>query len=108
MKKLNVIGREVGRLRYQHGWTLEMLAAKLQLAGWMISRSGVSKIENGLMYVPDFRLVCFAVIFRVEIAEFFPKTGLHSAIHDAAKRFSCDEKRDADSCDNILATQRRR
>ena len=108
MKKLNVIGREVGRLRYQRGWTQEMLAAKLQLAGWMISRSGVSKIENGSMYVSDFRLVCFADIFRVEIAELFPKARLHSAIHDAAKRFSCEEKRDADSCDNILTTQRRR
>jgi hypothetical protein len=34
-----------------------MLADKLQLAGWMISRSGVSKIEGGLIYVPDFRLL---------------------------------------------------
>ena len=108
MKKLNVIGREVGRLRYQRGWTQEMLAARLQLAGWMISRSGVSKIENGLTYVSDFRLICFAYIFRVEIAELFPKSALHSAIHGAAKRFSCDEKRDADSCDNILAARRRR
>ncbi len=97
MKKLNVIGRQVGRLRYQRGWTQEMLAAKLQLAGWIISRSGVSKMENGL-YVSDFRLACFADIFSVEIGESFPEAGLHSAIHDAAKRFSCDEKRDADSC----------
>jgi transcriptional regulator with XRE-family HTH domain len=108
MKKLNVIGREIGRLRYQRGWTQEMLAAKLQLAGWMISRSGVSKIETGLMYVPDYRLVCFADIFRIEIAELFPKAGLHSEIHDATKRFSCDEKCDGDSCDNILAAQRRK
>jgi len=47
MKKLNVIGRQVGRLRYQRGWTQEMLAGRLQLAGWIISRSGISKIENG-------------------------------------------------------------
>ncbi len=56
MKKLNVIGRQISRLRYQRGWTQEMLAARLQLAGWIISRSSVSKIENGKVYIPDFRL----------------------------------------------------
>jgi len=60
MKKLNVIGRQVGRLRYQRGWTQEMLAGRLQLAGWIISRSGISKIENGSVYIPDFRLPCLA------------------------------------------------
>jgi transcriptional regulator with XRE-family HTH domain len=72
MKKLNVIGRQVGRLRYQRGWTQEILAARLQLAGWTISRSGVSKIESGLVYVPDFRLPCFARLFGVAIEDLYP------------------------------------
>ena len=84
MKKLNVIGRQVGRLRYQRGWTQEMLAARLQLAGWIISRSGISKIENGSVYIPDFRLPCFAHLVGVAIADLYPKTKLQSPIHDRA------------------------
>ena len=76
MKKLNVIGRQVGRLRYQRGWTQEILAARLQLAGWTISRSGVSKIESGLVYVPDFRLPCFARLFGVTIEDLYPAADL--------------------------------
>ena len=78
MKKLNVIGHQVGRLRYQRGWTQEMLVARLHLAGWIISRSGISKIENGLVYVPDFRLPCLAQLFGVTIPDLFPKTEFQS------------------------------
>jgi transcriptional regulator with XRE-family HTH domain len=60
MKKLNLIGRNVGWLRYQRGWTQDTLAAKLQLAGWMISRSTISKIERGLTHVYAFQLFIFA------------------------------------------------
>lgn len=82
MKKLNVIGRQVGRLRYQRGWTQEMLAARLQLAGWIISRSGVSKIESGLVYVPDFRLPCFARLFGVAIEDLYPTPELPRPTRD--------------------------
>jgi transcriptional regulator with XRE-family HTH domain len=82
MKKLNVIGRQVGRLRYQRGWTQEMLAARLQLEGWIISRSGVSKIESGLVYVPDFRLPWFARLFGVTIEDLYPTPGLQQPSRD--------------------------
>ena len=81
MKKLNVIGRQVGRLRYQRGWTQEMLAGRLQLAGWIISRSGISKIENGSVYIPDFRLPCLAQLLGVAIADLYPKEELRPSIH---------------------------
>ena len=61
-----------------------MLAARLQLAGWIISRSGVSKIENGTVYIPDFRLPCFAQIFGVAIADLYPKTKFRSPIDERA------------------------
>ncbi len=79
---MNLIGRQVSRLRYQRGWTQDMLADKLQLAGWMISRSGVSKIEGGLMYVPDFRLLYFAYTFQVDLPILFPEVNLRSPIHE--------------------------
>ncbi|MCI0541739.1 MAG: helix-turn-helix domain-containing protein [Verrucomicrobiales bacterium] len=93
MKKKNLIGRQVSRLRYQRGWTQDMLADKLQLTGWMISRSGVSKIEGGSMYVPDFRLFYFAHLFKVEFTTLFPKVNLQSPIHEALLRFVHMERR---------------
>jgi transcriptional regulator with XRE-family HTH domain len=60
MKKLNLVGSKVGRFRYQRGWTQEMLAAQVQLAGWMISRSKISRIESGLAPVYDSQLFLFA------------------------------------------------
>ena len=82
MKKLNVIGRQVGRLRYQRGWTQEILAARLQLAGWTISRSGVSKIESGLVYIPDFGLPCFARLFGIGIEDLYPTPELPRPARD--------------------------
>lgn len=92
MKKLNVIGRQIGRLRYQRGWTQEMLAARLQLAGWIISRTGVSKIENGSVYVPDFRLPCFAQLFGVAIADFFIRRRSFSPQSTTERRNSISTK----------------
>jgi ribosome-binding protein aMBF1 (putative translation factor) len=44
----NNIGPQVRRQRYALGWSQSILAAKLQIAGFDISRSGVSKIEARL------------------------------------------------------------
>src|SRR5207249_12233776 len=82
MKKKNLIGRQISRLRYQRGWTQDMLAAKLQVTGWTISRSGVSKIEAGSMYVPDFRLFYFAHVFKVEFTALFANVDLPSRIQE--------------------------
>jgi transcriptional regulator with XRE-family HTH domain len=71
VKRLNLIGRKVGRLRYQRGWTQDVLAAKLQLAGWMISRSKISRIESEQAHVYDFQLFIFANVFDVEAAILF-------------------------------------
>jgi hypothetical protein len=73
VKRLNLIGRKVGRLRYQRGWTQDVLAAKLQLAGWMISRSKISRIESEQAHVYDFQLFIFADVFDVEVKTLFPK-----------------------------------
>ena len=60
----------------------EILATRLQLAGWMISRSGISKIESGLVYVPDFRLPCFARLLGVAIEELYPTAELQRPARD--------------------------
>ena len=45
MRYKNNIGPQARRRRYALGWSQSILAAKLQIAGFDISRSGVSKIE---------------------------------------------------------------
>jgi transcriptional regulator with XRE-family HTH domain len=54
------------------------LSDKLQLAGWRISRSGVSKIERGLIYVHDFQLFYVADVLGVQVPALFPKIDIQS------------------------------
>jgi transcriptional regulator with XRE-family HTH domain len=52
MKQRNFIGRLVSRWRNRQGWTQDIFADKLQLAGWHdATRSTVSKIEDGSLRI---------------------------------------------------------
>lgn len=81
MRRLNLIGRRVGWLRYQRGWTQDMLAAKLQLAGWMISRSSISRMESQQKPVCYFQLFILADIFDVDMAALLPQAGFQSCVY---------------------------
>ena len=52
-QKQNLVGLRVRRLRMDAGLSQEAFAARLQLAGWDLSRGGLSKIEAGLRRVND-------------------------------------------------------
>ena len=93
MNALNLVGRQVSRLRYQRELTQEELADELQRAGWLITRSGVSKIEGGSVYVPDFRLFYLAHVLHVEISALLPKIDLNQPIHETVLQFIRNEKR---------------
>jgi transcriptional regulator with XRE-family HTH domain len=59
MKQRNFIGRLVSRWRNQRGWTQDVFADKLQLAGWHdATRSTISKIEDGSLRI-DLTQVCY-------------------------------------------------
>jgi transcriptional regulator with XRE-family HTH domain len=68
----NNIGPQVRRLRYSRAWSQSTFAAKLQIAGFDISRSGVSKIEARMVFVDDRILVYLAETLRVSIQDLFP------------------------------------
>jgi transcriptional regulator with XRE-family HTH domain len=68
----NNIGPQVRRKRYVLGWSQSTFAAKLQVAGLDISRSGVSKIEARLRFVDDRDLVFLAEVLKVPVQELFP------------------------------------
>ena len=59
-----------------------MLAVKLQIAGFDISRSGVSKIEARLSYVDDKSLLYLAEVLKVAVQELFPSRPPGNRIHD--------------------------
>jgi transcriptional regulator with XRE-family HTH domain len=69
----NNIGPQVRRRRYALGWSQSILAAKLQIVGFDISRSGVSKIEARLRHVDDKSIMFLAEVLNVPLAELFPK-----------------------------------
>ncbi|MGI9114620.1 MAG: hypothetical protein ACR2FX_06215 [Chthoniobacterales bacterium] len=54
------VAPQMWRRRYALGWSQSPSAAKLQIAGFDISRSGVSKIEERLSYVDDKTLLYLA------------------------------------------------
>ncbi len=72
MKYYNIIGPQVRRIRYARHWSQLKLAAKLQRAGWDISRSGVSKVEARLKFVLDYELDYLVEVLHVELKELFP------------------------------------
>jgi transcriptional regulator with XRE-family HTH domain len=86
MKRLNLIGRKIGQLRYQRGWTQDVLAAKLQLAGWMISRSKISRIESEQAHVYDLHLFIFADVFDVEVTTLLPKADFQPGVHSMKRQ----------------------
>ena len=82
MRYKNNIGPQVRRRRYTLGWSQSMLAVKLQIAGFDISRSGVSKIEARLSYVDDKSLLYLAEVLRMPVQELFPPRPPGNRIHD--------------------------
>ena len=85
MKRRNVVGPQVRRLRYARGWSQSELAVKLQLAGWDISRSGVAKIEAQLVWVGDFELFYLMKVFQVTLADLLPKLDPGRPVHETVE-----------------------
>jgi transcriptional regulator with XRE-family HTH domain len=80
MRDKNNVGPQVRRRRYALGGSHSDLATKLQLAGFDISRSGVSKIEARL--ADDKTLLYLAEVLKVPVQELFPPRTPGNRIHD--------------------------
>ena len=59
-KPRNIVGPLVRELREKQGLTQAELAAKLNLAGWDLSRETLAKIESQIRWVADFELLYLA------------------------------------------------
>ena len=71
-RTLNVIGPQIRKLRDQRGWTQEVFAQKMQLAGWDVSRVSVAKLEARLRWTSDVEILFIARVFGVALNDLFP------------------------------------
>ena len=93
MKKLNLIRRQVIKLRQKHGWTQEIFAVRLQLSGWHnATRSTVSKIEGGSLCIPDYDVLIVADALRVHFSQLYPEIDLNLSVHETIHKHISDEK----------------
>ena len=79
----NVVGREVGRIRSNRGWTQAVLARELQKAGWDISRSEVSKIEMRIREVKDWQMMLLVHLLETPHESFYPRLNPNEDFRDA-------------------------
>lgn len=68
----NIVGPVVRKLRMATGLSQEALAAKLQVAGWDLTRAGLSKIEARLRRVNDAELLVLAKVLQCGVADLYP------------------------------------
>ena len=68
----NLVGPQIRRLRTEAGLSQEAMAAKLQVAGWDLSRGGLSKIEACLRRVNDAELWVLAKTLACPLTDLFP------------------------------------
>ena len=82
----NLVGTEIRRRRRHLGWSQSRLARKLQLAGLHISRSGLAKIECGMLWVGDFELLYFVRVLGVAMHDLFPAVESNESLNNALTR----------------------
>ena len=66
--KKNICGNRVHEARCKLRMTQADLAAKLQIAGIIIERDSISRIEIGTRFVADYELREIAKILKVDIS----------------------------------------
>lgn len=68
---MNIIGKNIKRIREDKSWTQEILVAKCHLAQWKITRSTLAKIESNVRRVTDIEVKLFSQVLNTSINELF-------------------------------------
>lgn len=69
----NITGKNIKNIRKKSKITQEDLCARMQVLGYQISRSDISKLENGKRYISDFEVEGFAKVLKVSILDLYQK-----------------------------------
>ena len=64
----NICGDRIREARQKRRMSQSELAAKMQLAGIVIERDSISRIEIGTRFVPDYELPVYAEVLQVSVA----------------------------------------
>lgn len=76
----NIVGPSVRELREKKGFTQATLAAKLNLAGWDVSRDIIARIEGRVRWVADFEILLLATALGVDGPELLRHAAAKSRI----------------------------
>ena len=67
----NICGKNIKKIRKEQKVTQDELCARMQVMGYQISRSDISKLENGKKFITDFELLGFSKALNVSILDLF-------------------------------------
>lgn len=65
----NIIGKNLKKIRLSKKLTQNALAAMLQLQGYEFDRITISRIENGLRFVPDYEVRILCKILNISYSD---------------------------------------
>ena len=71
ISSFNITGKNIKKIRKDKKITQEDLCARMQVMGYQISRSDISKLENGKRFISDFEVLGFANDLKVGILDLF-------------------------------------
>ena len=67
----NLCGKNIKKIRKEQKITQDELCARMQVMGYQISRSDISKLENGKKFITDFEVFGFSKALKVSILELY-------------------------------------
>ena len=67
----NICGKNIKKIRKEQKITQDELCARMQVMGYQISRSDISKLENGKKFITDFEVFGFSRALKVSILDLF-------------------------------------
>lgn len=67
----NICGKNIKKIRKEQKITQDELCARMQVMGYQISRSDISKLENSKKFITDFELEGFSKALKISILDLF-------------------------------------
>lgn len=71
LETFNITGKNIKKYRKEKHITQDDLCARMQVMGYQISRSDISKLENGKRFISDFEVVGFAKALKIDILSLY-------------------------------------
>lgn len=68
---MNIVGKNVRKIRKNKGWTQDQLVARCNLINWNVSRGTLAKIESNVRRVTDIEVDLLSKALDVEVSQLF-------------------------------------